>query len=196
MTKRDKQFLDLLLSGDEASFKVVYNYFYPRLFYFVHEYIPHKDLAEDIVHDTFLTLWKNRLQLKPETSLNAWLYTVAKNNSLKKIRDEKYRKAIFESVNWSPYEMELNAGALSVLDISDLTFSEIEKIILTTLDSLPPQCRLVFGLRRFDNKKNIEISEELGISVKTVEGHMTKALKAFRTALKDYLHLVAFLFAG
>lgn len=195
MRKNDKQFFDLLLNGDEASFKVVYNHFYPKLYFFVHEYIPIRDLTEDVVHDTFLTLWKNRLQLKPGTNLNAWLYTVAKNSSLKKIRDEKYRKAIFKSVQWSDYELELNAGALSKLDTSDLSFSEIERIIQTTLDQLPPQCRLVFELSRFGNKKNKEISEELGISVKTVEGHMTKAVKAFRVALKDYLPLVAFLFA-
>jgi RNA polymerase sigma-70 factor (ECF subfamily) len=195
MRKNDRQLLDLLLNGDEASFKVVYDHFYPKLFYFVHEYIPHKDLAEDIVHDTFMSLWKKRLQLNPGTNLNAWLYTVAKNNSLKKIRDEKYRKAIFQSVQWSDYELELNAGALSGLDTSDLSFAEIERIIQTTLDQLPPQCRLVFELSRFSNKKNKEIADELDISVKTVEGHMTKAVKAFRMALKDYLPLVAFLFA-
>lgn len=98
MRKNDKQLLGLLLNGDEASFKVLYNYFYPKLFYFVSEYLPDQDLAEDIVHDTFLALWKNRLNLRPGTDLNAWLYTVAKNNSLKKIRDEKYRKAILQPV--------------------------------------------------------------------------------------------------
>ncbi|MDD4190970.1 MAG: RNA polymerase sigma-70 factor [Mangrovibacterium sp.] len=194
MRKNDKQLLGLLLNGDEASFKVLYDYFYPKLFYFVSEYLPHQDLAEDIVHDTFLALWKNRLNLKPGTNLNAWLYTVAKNNSLKKIRDEKYRKAVFQSVQWSDDELELNAGALSKLDTSDLSFSEIQRIIQTTLDQLSPQCRLVFELSRFGSKMNKEIADELSISVKTVEGHMTKAVKAFRLALKDYLPLVAFLF--
>jgi len=194
MRKNDKQLLGLLLNGDEASFKVLYNYFYPKLFYFVSEYLPDQDLAEDIVHDTFLALWKNRLNLKPGTNLNAWLYTVAKNNSLKKIRDEKYRKAVFQSVQWSDDELELNAGALSKLDTSDLSFSEIQRIIQTTLDQLSPQCRLVFELSRFGSKMNKEIADELSISVKTVEGHMTKAVKAFRLALKDYLPLVAFLF--
>jgi len=196
MTKNDKQLLELLMNGDEASFKVVYNHFYPKLFYFVHEYIPHKDLAEDIVQDTFLTLWKKRLQLSPDTNLNAWLYTVAKNNSLKKIRDEKYRKAIFKEVQWTGFELELNAGALAKLDTSNLSFSEIKRIIQTTLDNLPPQSRMVFELSRVEKKKNKEISDEMGISVKTVEGHMTKALKILRIALKDYLPLVAFLFVG
>jgi len=193
MVQNNKQLLELLMNGDEASFKVVYNHFYPKLFYFVHEYIPSKDLVEDIVQDTFLTLWKKRLQLDPDTNLNAWLYTVAKNNSLKKIRDEKYRKAIFREGRWTDFELELNVGALSKLDTSDLSFSEINRIIQTTLDHFPPQCRMVFELSRFDHKKNKEISDELGISVKTVEGHMTKAIKLFRVALKDYLPFIAFL---
>ena len=194
MVQNNKQLLELLMNGDEASFKVVYNHFYPKLFYFVHEYIPSKDLVEDVVQETFLILWKKRLLLNPDTNLNAWLYTVAKNNSLKKIRDEKYRKAVFREGRWTDFELELNVGALSKLDTSDLSFSEINRIIQTTLDRFPPQCRMVFELSRFDHKRNKEISDELGISLKTVEGHITKAIKIFRVALKDYLPLIAFLF--
>ncbi len=194
--KNEKQLFDLLKNGDETSFKVVYNFFYPRLFYFVLEYVPYKDMAEDIVHDTFLSLWRKRLQLKADTNLNAWLYTVARNNSLKKIRDEKYRNKIFREGQCTAFELELNASALSKLDTSDLSFSEIKRIIRATLEVLPSQCRIVFELSRFDNKKNRDISEELGISVKTVEGHLTKAIKIFRIALKDYLPLVAFLFVS
>lgn len=194
MSKDQKQLFELLLSGEEASFKVVYNHFYPKLFYFVYEYVPYKNLAEDIVHDTFMTVWRKRLQLKPDTNLNAYFYTLAKNNSLKKIRDQKYRSMIIESSHQSDFELELNAGALARLDTSDLTFKEIEKIIQTTLNELPPQCRTVFKLSRFENKKNREIADELGVSVKTVEGHVTKAIKSFKVALKEYLPLVAFLF--
>jgi len=59
---------------------------------------------------------------------------------------------------------------------------------------LPPQCKTVFALSRFEQRKNKEIAEELGISVKAVEGHISKALKLFRNSLKDYLPIMAFLF--
>ncbi len=185
--------MELLEDGDEASFKVVYNHFYSRLFYFVSEYIPNKDLVENILQDTFLTLWEKKSNLRAGTNLNAYLYTVAKNNSLKKLRDQRYRQALFQSPQLSEFELELQAGALDKLDTSEILFSEIEQIIQETLGTLPPQCKLVFELSRFQHRKNHEIAEELNISPKTVEGHMTKAIKAFKVSLKDYLPLISFL---
>lgn len=194
MLKNDSQLFELLLNGDESSFKAVYNHFYPRLYYFVFDYIPRPDLAEDIVHDTFLTLWRKRTDLRTDTNLNAYLYTLAKNNSLKKLRDEKYRTSLFQSTELTPGELDLNTNALSNLETSVLSISEIERIIQESLQELPQQCRLVFEMSRFENKKNKEIAEELGVSVKTIEGHITKAIKSLKINLKDYLPLVGFLF--
>ncbi len=193
MIRNNKQLLELLEDGDEASFKVVYGHFYSRLFYFVSEYIPNKDLVENILQDTFLTLWEKKSKLKTDTNLNAYLYTVAKNNSLKKLRDQRYRQALFQSAPLSDFELELQAGALDKLDTSEILFSEIEQIVQKTLNTLPPQCKQVFELSRFQHRKNTEIAEALHISPKTVEGHMTKAIKAFRMSLKDYLPLISFL---
>ncbi|MGQ8338817.1 RNA polymerase sigma-70 factor [Sunxiuqinia sp. A32] len=192
MQRNNFELLQLLKNGDEASFKVVYNHFYSRLFYFVSEYIPNRDIAENVLQDTFLTLWEKKQRLSPDTNLNAYLYTVAKNNSLKKLRDAKYRNAIFQSGELTEYELELNTGALGKLETSDLIFSEIEEIIQNTLQNLPPQCKQVFELSRLQHKKNTEIADELGISVKTVEGHITKAIKVFKIALKEYLPLITF----
>jgi len=184
------------IKGDESSFKVIFNFFYPRLFHFIREYIPNDDLAENVVQDTFLTLWNNGPRLKDDTNLNAWLYTVARNNCLKKLRDNKARKTSSFSGQLNDLEMEMNIEALSVLDTSVMTFAEIERIIESTLAGLPLQCRRIFELSRFENKKNKEIAEELAISVKAVEGQITKALKAFKITLKDYLPLVSYLFVG
>ena len=196
MTRNDKQLFHLLVNGDETSFKVVYQYFYPRLYCFVYEYLPHRDVAEDVVHDTFLTLWQKRTNLTADSNLNAYLYTLAKNNSLKKLRDERYRQKLLQLSGIHPLELELNTGALTRVETNEGDFSEIEKLVQTTLEQLPPQCRQVFELSRFAQKKNREIAEELGLSVKTVEGHITKALKLLKMNLKDYLPLLGFLFVG
>lgn len=192
MIRNNSQLLELLQHGDEASFKIVYNHFYSRLFFFVSEYIPNKDIAENILQDTFLSLWEKKLKLVKDTNLNAYLYTIAKNNCLKRLRDAKYKNAIFQSGQLSEYEIELNTGALGKLDTSELIFSEIEQIIQTTMESLSPQCRQVFELSRFQHKKISEIAEKLGITTKTVEGHITKAIKVFKISLKDYLPLISF----
>jgi RNA polymerase sigma-70 factor (ECF subfamily) len=195
MVRDNNQLIGLLEDGGEASFKVVYNHFYSRLYFFVSEYIPNKDMVENILQDTFLALWEKRSQLKPGTNLNAYLYTIAKNNSLKKLRDQKYKQAVFDPAQLSEWELELHAGALGKLDTSEFLFSEIEAIIQDTLESLPPQCKTVFEMSRFQHRKNSEIAEELGLSLKTVEGHMTKAIKVFKHSLKDYLPLISFLIA-
>lgn len=194
MSEFSHEIVTQFIKGDESSFKVIFNFFYPRLYHFIKEYIPNDDQAENIVQDTFLILWKNRQNLKSDTNINAWLYTVARNNCLKKLRDYKSGKGSLFSHQINGLELEMNLNALSSLDTSELTFTEIERIIENTLAGLPPQCRKIFELSRFENMKNKEIAEELEISVKAVEGQITKALKIFRKTLKDYLPLVSYLF--
>jgi RNA polymerase sigma-70 factor (ECF subfamily) len=194
MRVSSKHLFEKLQKGDETSFEVVYKMYAPRLFYFVYEYIPQKDIAENIIQETLMVLWNKRNDLALDTNLGAYLYTVAKNNCLYKLRDIKYKQRIFDSSEISQKELEANFYALDSLETSNLTMMEIEKIIEKTMEQLPPQCRSVFNLSRFEEMKNREIAQELNISVKAVESQITKALKIFRIALKDYMPLVAFLF--
>lgn len=196
MSEFSQEIVAQFIKGDESSFKVIFNFFYPRIYHFVKDYVPNDDLTENLVQDTFLILWENRQNLKSDTNINAWLYTVARNNCLKKLRGDKSGKGSLFSQQINGLELEMNLNALSSLDTSELTFSEIERIIENTLTGLPPQCRKIFELSRFENRKNKEIAEELEISVKAVEGQITKALKIFRKTLKDYLPLVSYLFVS
>jgi RNA polymerase sigma-70 factor (ECF subfamily) len=193
MTKNEQQLFDQLRNDDETAFRVIYNNYSSRLYYFVLEFIPQKDIVENIVQDTFVTLWNRRKELKDNTNLAAYLYKGAKNNALYRLRDKKYRQKLFPNAI-DASEINLNIDALSTVNTSALAFQEIEQIIQETLDSLPPQCRKIFELSRFREMKNKEIAEELNISVRTVEGHISKGIKTFKIALKDYLPLVFYLF--
>jgi RNA polymerase sigma-70 factor (ECF subfamily) len=193
MNKNEQRLFERLRNSDEAAFRVIYNNYSSRLYYFVLEFIPLKDAAENIVQDTFVTLWNKRKELKDDTNLASYLFTGAKNNALYRLRDEKYRKKLFSNAI-DVSELNLNTDALTSVDTSAFAFQEIEQIIQETLSSLPPQCRKVFELSRFREMKNREIAEELNISVRTVEGHISKGIKTFKIALKDYLPLVAYLF--
>jgi RNA polymerase sigma-70 factor (ECF subfamily) len=194
MINNDLYFLRKIKKNDEAAFKIVYNQFYSRLYYFIFEFIHINEITEDIVQDTFVTFWNKRFELKDNTNISAYLYTVAKNNCLYKLRDQRYRLKLFASSSIDQKELDYNLDALSCMKTSVFSFQEINQIIEQTLEGLPPQCRKVFTLSRFEEKKNREIAEELNISVKAVEGHITKGLKIFKIALKDYLPLLAFLF--
>lgn len=193
MNEDERQLFEKLRNSDEAAFRIIYNNYSSKLYYFVFEFIPLKDIAENIVQDTFVTLWNRRKDLKDDTNLASYLFTGAKNNALYRLRDKKYRQKLFSNA-MDVSELNLNTDALTTVDTSAFAFQEIEQIIQETLSNLPPQCRKVFELSRLQEMKNKEIAEELNISVRTVEAHISKGLKAFKIALKDYLPLVAYLF--
>ena len=194
MTEDEKCLFEKIRYGDEPAFEVIYKKYVPRLYYFIYEYVPFDDIVENVIQDTFMVLWDKKSKLEDNTNLGAYLFTVAKNNCLYKLRNQRHKQKLFESTELDNLELKANLDALGALDTSSITFTEIERIIEDTLMQLPPQCRTVFKLSRFDEKKNKEIAEELGISLKGVEGHISKALKLFRTSLKDYLPIMAFLF--
>lgn len=194
MENNDSELLYRLKHDGEIAFKVIFNKYYSRLYYFILEFILVDDQAENIVQDTFCTLWIKRNELKDDSNLSAYLFTVAKNNCLYRLRDQRYRQRLFTSIPFSRDEIDLNAEVLDALDSSAETFMEIDSIIAGTMEELPPQCKRIFLMSRFEEKKNREIAEELNISVKVVEKHISKALKKFRESLKDYLPFVTYLF--
>lgn len=194
MFNNDLEILKKIRNNDEAAFKVIFNKYYSRLYYFILEFISFDDIAENIVQDTFFTLWNKRHELKDDSNLGAYLFTVAKNNCLYRLRDQRYRQKLFTANFLDQNELEMNMEVLNSLDSSAYSFEEIERIIERTLEELPPQCKKVFILSRFQEKKNKEIAEELNISVKVVEKHISKGLKKFKESLKDYLPFVAYLF--
>jgi RNA polymerase sigma-70 factor (ECF subfamily) len=159
MTDDEKFLFEKIRIGDEAAFKVIYNRFAPRLYYFVYEHISHSDLVENIVQDTFMTLWDKKSKLAEDTYLGAYYFTVAKNNCLYKLRNQRYRQKLFDSADINEPELRANLVALDCLDTSVITFTEIEQIIQNTLNQLPPQCRKVFNLSRFEEKKTREMPE-------------------------------------
>ena len=178
-----------LRNSDNKAYEQIYNALYPRLFYFVREYIADEEIVRNILQDTFLSLWEQRTLLLEDINLCAWLFTVTKNKALKYLRHQEYVNQFSRERIQKFNEDTLNTFALERLDTSALAFHEIEHVIEKTLNNLPPQYREVFKMSRFANYKNREIAEHLSISEKTVEAHITKTLKLLRIALKDYLPL-------
>jgi len=194
IVENEIELIKRIKNDDETAFKVVFNKYYSRLYYFVMEFVSFDDIAENIVQDTFIALWNKRSDIKDDSVLSAYLFTVAKNNCLYKLRYLRNSQHLFKTglPDWN--ELDLNMEALGALDTSAFTFEEIGNIIEKTLNELPPQCRKVFFLSRFEERKNREIAEELHISVKVVEKHISKGLLKFKESLKDYLPFVAFIF--
>lgn len=190
----DGDILLKIISGDEASFEIVYHFYYPKLKYFAQQYICDSEIAKNIVQDVFTELWNKKRSLKQDTNLNAWLFTVTKNKSLKVISQLK------SQYNYDNYlkirQLDVNYKSLVNFETGDIVFEELQMQLQASLNCLSPACRKVFEMSRFEEKKNREIADELNLSIKTVEAQISKALKTLKSDLKDYLPLfyIFFLF--
>lgn len=188
----DNVLVQKMISGDESSFEQVYRYYFPRLNYFANQYLFDSEVSKNIVQDVFAELWDKRHALREDTNLQAWLFTVTKNKSLKMI---SYLKSRDKYDNFIKYrQLDINFKALSDFDTSNFTFKELQVQIQAALEKLPPSCRRVFEMSRFEDKKNKEIAEELNLSVKTIEGQISKALRSLKKDLKEFLPLFYILF--
>lgn len=143
------------------------------------------DEAEETVQNMFVNLWQKREQLEI-SSVKAYCYRAVHNECLNKIKHGKIKMSYAD-------EYKSLAPVKHDSAVKELHAKELGVQIEEAIESLPEQCRAVFRLSRFENLKYTEIAEHLGISVKTVENHMGKALKILREKLRDYLPLLIWL---
>lgn len=168
----------------------IYKLYYPKMFSFAKNYVLENEEAENIVQDVFVVLWEKKDEIEVTVSLTTYLFTLVKNRCLNflrhKLLEEEYNTQLKEELNFKLYSLES-------FDYSYQSEQELQEIIQRALDNLPERCREVFIKSRIEGLKYKEISEELGISVNTVENQMVTALKKLRVELKQYLPLFLFL---
>jgi RNA polymerase sigma-70 factor (family 1) len=179
----DRQALIENQLGDEASFERMFRTHYARLCAFAATMIDDRDEAEEVVQTMFCRLWEQRNALDITISVQAYLFRSVRNaclNHIKKMKiRDNYKVTNLENLNQNPeYQPDRT------------THSELSKKLEKAIAELPEQCRLVFKLSRFEELKYKEIAEQLGISIKTVENQMGKALKVLRFKLADFLTIV------
>lgn len=176
------------------SFNEIYTSYYKKSFFFAKSYV-HDDLAaEDIASESLIKLWE-KLKTEKIDYIEPLLLTILKNKALDYLKHEEVKRTAFESMaDWQQQELSIRISTLESCDPNEIFSDEVESIIRETLKSLSDQTRQAFLLSRFENKSNKEIAEQMGISVKGVEYHISKALKALRITLKDYLPLFYFFF--
>ncbi len=165
--------------GKESGLKQIFNQYYKYLLVTACHYVSDTEKAKDIVQDVFFDLWKNREKLDINISLKAYLRRAVVNRSLNHIKQSG--RFLLGDDGFDPSAKAKEATADQTLEAADL-----KQIIQLTIDRLPERCRTVFLLSRKEHLSHKEISEQLGISVKTIENQMTKALKSIRVAVTKY----------
>ncbi len=190
MEHKEKIQADFLLNkiqeGNEEAFRILFEQYFETLFIIAKNYVTNDSDAEEIIQDVFLKVWKKRKSINK--NIGGYLFKVTKNLCLDHLRSSKYK--ISKESNIVKLEAVINLIALEDPDSSALLEDELLKKIEHGIDLLPQKCRDVFIKSRFNGLKNREISEELNISVKTVENQMSKAIKHMRFHLKDFLSIL------
>lgn len=180
--------------GQFMEFEVLYKQFYKKAFLFTKSYVHDDLIAEDITSEALIKLWEQIRRIKVEHP-DAFLLTILKHKSLDYLKHETIKEEAFKELkNIHKEELELRISMLESCDPEEIFTAEIQQIIQETLARFPEQSRLIFEMSRFRNMSNKEIATELGLTVKSIEYHITKVLKALRINLKDYLPLFYFFF--
>ena len=175
--------------GDQAAFTYFYDKYFRRIQAFSVQFVYDKDEAENLAQEALLYLWQNRERVDSINGIQSFLYTYAKSKCLNMIRHNKVKDK-FKSDVLNQKERELDIEILNSIQFDTLELTELERIIHESINELPTKTREVFIKKRFENKKNAEIAEEMQVTLKAVEAHMTKALKILKTKLSDYLFLL------
>jgi RNA polymerase sigma-70 factor (family 1) len=166
-----------LQQGSAEAFIQLYNHYHPALYSFVIKFIKVPELAEDILQEIFLKLWKIRERVNPELSFQAYLYRISRNlvyDRLKQIAaDKELCLRVIMEFQFTIEDTENKAR-----------WSQYQSLLKSAISQLPPQRQKIFKLCREEGKTYKDVSHELNISPNTVKEHMVLAVKS----IKDYFY--------
>lgn len=173
ISSKEKEILKQLKLGQHEAMDYLFDSYYNMMCNKALSYVKNSNRAEDIVQDVFLNVWKKRTEINIHSTFKGYLLKSVTNRALNYIRDKKTPTAELTD--------QIMDHSLSIEE--EIYYSETEQMILEYIDKLPPRCRQIFIMNRIDQMKYKEISKELGISIKTVEHHIAKALHFMREKL-------------
>nr|WP_308757750.1 RNA polymerase sigma-70 factor [uncultured Bacteroides sp.] len=168
-----------LIGGDEGAFCELYAAYKNRLIYFAMRFLKSREYAEDVFQDAFTVVWQSRRFIDPDASFSSYLYTIIRNRLLNQLRDAANEEKLKESILSQALDYTDNTKREVMLN--DLKF-----ILSRALEQLTPRQREIFEMSREAQLSHKEIAGELGISVNTVQEHISSSLKIIRTYLIKY----------
>jgi RNA polymerase sigma-70 factor (family 1) len=180
-TTNDALLVHLLREGDSAAFTEIYNRYWDKLLSVAANKL-NKDiiLAEELVQDLFMDLWRRRQDLDISVDLSIYLAAAMKY----KVIDARIKRKRVKTFK------EDSASHLSIVDTTteqQLSFHELKDRLGILVQKLPEKCRLIYTLRKEAGYSQKEIAQHLHISEKTVESHLYRAIKALRSGLQNFL---------
>ena len=172
-----------LRENDGAAFAEIYERYWQRLLEAAYRRLGSREAAEEVVQEVFVSLWQKR-HAHPIEQLPNYLLTAVKYRVLDALKHRLTRADYLARAR--PHLSDQDHSTEETVAAADLSFA-----LLTSLHRLPEHTREVFRLSRLEHQSVPEIAEQLHLSRKTVEYHLTRALKALRVSLREFLLLLA-----
>ncbi len=172
-------------SVDEQAFELLFRKYYARLCGFANKFLCNSEESEEIVQEVFLNVWCKRGQLNVNADISAYLFRSVQNLSLNLIEHKKIANSYY-AVIARVYENSSDDWSVD----SQVQYAELQEKIEGAIATLPAECRRIFQMSRMEGLKYAEIAIQLGISIKTVETQMSRALSKLKTELKDFLTIL------
>ncbi|HEY1165272.1 MAG TPA: RNA polymerase sigma-70 factor [Chitinophaga sp.] len=167
-----------IYSGDTQAFKELYDRYCTPLLQLALAMVHNREMAEEIVADVFIAVWRKKKDLPKVSNLKWYLYAATRNIALNYLRKYAHKKTLhLDEAHLPEYEINPEAQLIS---------NELMRHINMAISELPPQCRLIFKLVKEDGLKYREVAVLLNISIKTVENQVGIALKKL-TRVKTFL---------
>lgn len=186
-----------LAKGDELAFEKLYKLYFPRLYTFSLKIINDSALAKDVVQNVFIKIWETRTSFSFDNP-EAFVYKMVRNASLNYIRHLK----VVDNLKSRVKDQYLGEELYYIDMVGDepyiLIEKELQEKIFEVMNSLPDKCLAVFRMSRIEGLKNREIADQLEISIKSVEKHISKAMQIYRDNFADYLplHIILLVLGG
>jgi RNA polymerase sigma-70 factor (ECF subfamily) len=178
-----------LKAGDAKAFDQVFDFYGKKLFYFSLGYLKSEAEAEEVVQEVFYKIWKNRESLNPELSFKAYIFKIAFNHI-----QELFQRLHLQQA----YRHDLIGSSVGFNDDLDsrTNYQSLYELVIELINQLPPRQKEILIRKRQQGQSVKEIAAALDISPKTVENHLTEALRKIKSALSGesvsgllYFHL-------
>lgn len=181
----DKQLIDRLKNDDAAALSVIYKKYWQQLYVSAYHILKDQQACEDIIQELFIKLWNKRHAIEITVSLKAYLYASIRYEVYRQIRTGPVRCEIYDNLAYRLQTPE---------SYNDIEYKELMVQVSEVVSKLPEKCREIYKLSREGHLSHKQIAEQLNISTKTVENHLTKALRYLRTSLSATVVAVLFYF--
>lgn len=168
-----------LIDGDEDAFCELYASYKNRLIYFAMRFLKSREYAEDVFQDAFTVIWQGRRFINPDTSFSSYLYTIVRNRVLNQLRDLYNQDKLKEQILAQAVDYTEDTKHRIMAD-------DLRHLIACAMQQLTVRQREVFRMSREEQMSHQEIADALGISINTVQEHISTSLRVLRVYLEKH----------